>query len=227
VHLGLRFERALVYALHVHGGHVRKATDVPYFSHLMAVSATVIENGGSEDEAIAALLHDAVEDQGGRPRLNDIHDRFGPAVADIVEACSDSLDATAGEAKEDWLVRKRRYLAALPSKSPAILRVSAADKLHNARAIYRDVMDLGPALWQRFNRPAEQTVAYYTALHRVLAAAYPAPMTAELGEAIARLEALLDDRARHEAYVEELLASAEGGPSSSSGAASADVRDRA
>src|SRR4051794_7750612 len=84
VHLGLRFERALVYALHVHGGHVRKATDVPYFSHLMAVSATVIENGGSENEAIAALLHDAVEDQGGRPRLNDIHDRFGAEVANTV-----------------------------------------------------------------------------------------------------------------------------------------------
>src|SRR5690242_2560574 len=112
MHLGLKFERALTYALHVHGGHVRKGTDIPYFSHLMAVAATVIENGGTEDEAIAGLLHDAVEDQGGHPRLNDIRDRFGSEVADIVEACSDSLDSAAGEPKKDWVARKRAYLGA-------------------------------------------------------------------------------------------------------------------
>jgi len=134
MHLGLNFERALVYALHVHGGHVRKGTRVPYFSHLMAVAATVIENGGTEEEAIAALLHDAVEDQGGLPRLADIRNRFGPAVATIVEACSDSLDSAAGEPREPWLTRKRRYLKALPEKSQPILRVTVADKLHNARS---------------------------------------------------------------------------------------------
>jgi (p)ppGpp synthase/HD superfamily hydrolase len=205
MHLGTRFERALVYALHVHGGHVRKGTNVPYFSHLMAVSATVIENGGSEDEAIAALLHDAVEDQGGRPRLNDIRDRFGAGVAVIVEACSDSLDSAIGEEKEDWLTRKRRYLRALPEKPPSILRVSAADKLHNARAIYRDVKDLGPDLWKRFNKPADQTVAYYTALHRILASAHPTPVTREFGDAVVGLESLLSDREGHKRYVAELL----------------------
>lgn len=207
MHLGLNFERALVYALHVHGGHVRKGTRVPYFSHLMAVAATVIENGGTEEEAIAALLHDAVEDQGGLPRLADIRNRFGPAVATIVEACSDSLNSAAGEPKEPWLTRKRRYLKALPEKSLPILRVTVADKLHNARAIYRDARDLGPDLWKRFGgRPAEQTVAYYTALSGILREVHPTPVTQELCDAVTLLEGCLTDRRLHERYVHELLA---------------------
>jgi (p)ppGpp synthase/HD superfamily hydrolase len=206
MHLGLRFERALVYALHVHGGHVRKGTGVPYFSHLMAVSATVIENGGSEDEAIAALLHDAVEDQGGRPRLDDIRDRFGAEVAAIVEACSDSLDSASGEGKAGWLERKRRYLAALPDKAPPILRVTVADKLHNARAIHRDATAQGPALWRRFGKPAEQTIAYYSALYRILREVHPTPVTAELGNAVAALETMIGDPAAHQRYVNALVA---------------------
>jgi (p)ppGpp synthase/HD superfamily hydrolase len=205
MHLGTRFERALTYALHVHGGHVRKGTEIPYFSHLMAVSATVIENGGTEYEAIAALLHDAVEDQGGRPRLKDIADRFGPRVAAIVEACSDSLDSTAGEPKADWLTRKRDYIRKLPDKPQPILRVTAADKLHNARAIFRDAEVLGAALWARFNKPAEQTIAYYSALSQVLSGAYPSPVTAELAHAVTGLESKIGDRQRHSRYVGELL----------------------
>jgi (p)ppGpp synthase/HD superfamily hydrolase len=206
MHLGIRFERALVYALHVHGGHVRKGTEIPYFSHLMAVSATVIENGGGEDEAITALLHDAVEDQGGRPRLNDIRERFGELVAEIVEACSDSLDGTAGEPKGGWLIRKRRYIALLPKKSPAILLVTTADKLHNARAIYRDAQELGSALWTRFNKSAEQTIAYYSALHRVLNQVFSTPLTKELGGAVKLLESLIDDKSAYQRYMSELLA---------------------
>jgi (p)ppGpp synthase/HD superfamily hydrolase len=206
MHLGLNFERALTYALHVHGGHVRKGTDVPYFSHLMAVSATVIENGGSETQAIAALLHDAVEDQGGRPRLQDISDRFGSEVAEIVEACSDSLDGAADDTREDWLVRKRQYLASLKNKRTAILEVTVADKLHNARAIFRDAQSSGEALWRRFHRAREQTIAYYTAIHRILSELHPSPVTSELGDAVRMMESQVADTAAHERFVAELLA---------------------
>ena len=105
-----RFDRALLYATHVHGGQVRKATLIPYIAHLLAVAATVLEYNGSEDMAIAALLHDAVEDQGGEPRLSDIRNRFGDRVADIVRSCSDTVvNTSAGQHKEDWHTRKTRY----------------------------------------------------------------------------------------------------------------------
>jgi (p)ppGpp synthase/HD superfamily hydrolase len=206
MHLGLNFERALTYALHVHGGHVRKGTNVPYFSHLMGVAATVIENGGTEVEAIAALLHDAVEDQGGRPRLDDIRDRFGSDVADIVAACSDSLDSAAGEPKENWLSRKRKYLSTLAKKDPSILSVTVADKLHNARAIYRDAKSDGEDLWRRFNKPAEQTIAYYSALYRTIRHVHATPVTVELGEAVGLLETCIQDKAAHQRYIDELIA---------------------
>ena len=204
MHLGQGFERALIYALHVHGGHVRKGTDIPYFSHLMAVAATVIENGGTEEEAIAALLHDTVEDQGGAQRLRDIEDRFGQNVASIVKACSDSLqDTTSGE-KEDWLVRKRRYLAELAAKTSSVHRVSAADKLHNARAICRDAAAHGDALWQRFSKPREQTIAYYSALAQTLGAAFPGPLADELRTAVELLERHILDRTAHGAFLQQL-----------------------
>jgi (p)ppGpp synthase/HD superfamily hydrolase len=208
MHLGQRFERALIYALHVHGGHVRKGTDIPYFSHLMAVSATVIENGGTEEEAIAALLHDAVEDQGGTRRLHDIEDRFGTEVASIVAACSDSLQDTAAGEKEDWLLRKRRYLRDLPRKGRSVHRVSAADKLHNARAICRDASSQDEELWQRFSKPREQTIAYYTALAEKLCEAFPAPLTDELRTAVGLLERHIRDRNAHRQFLQQLQAPA-------------------
>ena len=106
-----RFDRALLYATHVHGGQVRKGTSIPYVAHLLAVAATVLEYGRSEDMAIAALLHDAVEDQGGEPRLSDIRNRFGDRVADIVRSCFDSVvNTAAGQHKEDKRTRKMRYI---------------------------------------------------------------------------------------------------------------------
>ena len=102
-----RFDRALLYATHIHGGQVRKGTSTPYVAHLLAVAATVLEYGGDEDLAIAALLHDSVEDQGGKARLDDVRNRFGEGVARIVEACSDSLaDTGKGERKAHWQERK-------------------------------------------------------------------------------------------------------------------------
>ena len=129
-----RFDRALLYATHVHGGQIRKGTATPYVAHLLAAAATVLEYGGDEDLAIAALLHDSVEDQGGKARLDDVRNRFGNRVARIVEACSDSLaDTGKGERKADWRPRKEAYLARLRTADEGILWVSLADKAHNAR----------------------------------------------------------------------------------------------
>ncbi|MGA8689517.1 MAG: HD domain-containing protein [Methyloceanibacter sp.] len=151
-----RFDRALIYATHVHGGQIRKGTSTPYIAHLLAVAATVLEYGGDEDIAIAALLHDSVEDQGGKARLEDVRNRFGQRVARIVEACSDSLaDTGRGERKAHWQERKEAYLAHLREADEDILRVSLADKVHNARAILRDLRksDVGDKVWARFSQP--------------------------------------------------------------------------
>jgi (p)ppGpp synthase/HD superfamily hydrolase len=148
-----RFDRALLYATHVHGGQVRKGTGIPYVAHLLAVAATVLEYSGDEDLAIAALLHDSVEDQGGKARLDDVRNRFGEGVARIVEACSDSLaDTGKGERKSDWRPRKEAYLAHLRTADEDILWVSLADKVHNARTILRDLRkpDIGEKVWARF-----------------------------------------------------------------------------
>ena len=135
-----RFDRALLYATHVHGGQVRKGTSTPYVAHLLAVAATVLEYCGDEELAIAALLHDSVEDQGGKARLDDVRNRFGEGVARIVEACSDSLaDTGKGERKAHWRERKVAYLAHLRTADEDTLWVSLADKVHNARTILRDL----------------------------------------------------------------------------------------
>jgi (p)ppGpp synthase/HD superfamily hydrolase len=162
-----RFDRALLYATHVHGGQVRKGTSTPYVAHLLAVAATVLEYGGDEDLAIAALLHDSAEDQGGEARLDDVRNRFGEGVARIVEACSDSLaDTGKGERKPDWEERRKAYLAHLRTADEDILWVSLADKVHNARAILRDLRkpDIGEKVWARFSVDKKQTLWYYRSL---------------------------------------------------------------
>ena len=126
-----RFDEAFTYAHEVHGTQTRKGTGVPYIGHLMGVASIVIDDGGSEDEAIAALLHDAPEDRGGRERLEDIRTRFGDAVATIVEDCTDSWTTP----KAPWPERKQKYAEHARTLGPSSLRVSAADKVHNAYAI--------------------------------------------------------------------------------------------
>jgi (p)ppGpp synthase/HD superfamily hydrolase len=128
----------------------------------MGVSSIVIDDGGSEDEAIAALLHDAAEDQGGRERLADIRRRFGEAVARIVEDCTDSWE----EPKRPWAERKRAYLHHASKLPAASLRVSAADKVHNAYAILRDLRNIGEAVWSRFSAAPDDVMAYYEGLVR-------------------------------------------------------------
>lgn len=151
--LSNRYPEAVAYAWEAHSCHWRKETMIPYLAHLIAVSALVLEHGGSEDQAIAGLLHDAAEDQGGQPRLDDIRDRFGDIVADIVLECTDSLaeDATT---KAAWWPRKVAYLEHLANAPADALLVSAADKLHNARSILGDYRVLGDELWTRFNPDA-------------------------------------------------------------------------
>lgn len=157
-----RFDEAFRYAHDVHGSQQRKGTAAPYISHLMGVASIVLEDGGTEDEAIAALLHDAAEDHGGRPRLDEIRQRFGDAVARIVEDCTDSWETP----KRSWADRKQEYVEharALPESS---LRVSAADKVHNAYAILRDLRNSGEQVWARFNASPDDILSYYQSLVR-------------------------------------------------------------
>jgi (p)ppGpp synthase/HD superfamily hydrolase len=157
-----RFDEAFQYAHELHGAQSRKGTAVPYIAHLMGVASIVLDDGGGEDEAIAALLHDSPEDQGGRARLQDIRDRFGDAVARIVEDCTDSWTTP----KEPWLERKRRYIEHARTLPGPSLRVSAADKVHNAYAILRDLRNIGEQVWSRFNASADDVLAYYQSLVR-------------------------------------------------------------
>ena len=155
-----RFDRALAFAADLHRAQQRKDTTIPYVSHLLAVASLVLEHGGSETEAIAALLHDAVEDQGGLPTLSRIADEFGEEVAAIVAGCTDA-DVVP---KPPWRARKEVYIAHLAHASESICLVSAADKLHNLRSIVSDYQMLGEELWGRFNGKREGTLWYYQQL---------------------------------------------------------------
>src|SRR5438045_1371535 len=146
-----RFDRALHYATRHHARQLRKGTPIPYAAHLLAAASLVLEMHGDEDEAIGALLHDVVEDGGGRRALAEIGEVFGPGVAGIVRDNSDSV-ADEGEPKPRWYERKKAYLDAFPRKSPAALRVCLADKLHNARSILLDYRTEGDVLWGRFGQ---------------------------------------------------------------------------
>lgn len=188
-----RFSEALGYANAVHRAQTRKGTDVPYVSHLLAVASIVLERGGSEDEAIAALLHDAPEDCGGEEQLEQIRVRFGDRVAEIVEGCSDSLESDP-LAKEAWRPRKERYHAHVRETSNAsVLLVSAADKLHNARSTLSDRQRLGPALWERFSGGRDGTLWNYEVLLEVYATSTDErvrAIAAELGPVVAALAEL-------------------------------------
>jgi GTP pyrophosphokinase len=157
-----RFDEAFAYAHEVHGSHTRKGNGAPYIGHLMGVASIVIDDGGTEDEAIAALLHDAPEDRGGRERLEDIRARFGDAVAKIVEDCTDSWTIP----KAPWAERKKQYAELAQTLGPSSLRVSAADKIHNAYAILRDLRNVGDKAWERFNASADDILAYNQSLVR-------------------------------------------------------------
>ncbi len=178
--LGPRFDRALVEARVLHAGQFRKGTQIPYVAHLLGVASLVIEDGGDEDEAIAALLHDAVEDQGGAPTLKRIKHLFGTRVAAIVDACSD----TDVIPKPPWRERKEAYVAHLAEADASTLRVSLADKLHNARAILFDLHAVGAGLWDRFNADRDDVLWYYRALSDAFLERYPGAMAEELARTV-------------------------------------------
>lgn len=158
--LSSRFEEALIYATHLHAGQARKGSDIPYVSHLLSVAALVMEDGGSEDEVIAALLHDAVEDQGGWETRREIAGRFGEPVARIVDGCTDTDETP----KPPWRERKQSYVVQMRDASPEVRRVSMADKLHNSRTILADLHRYGDAVWSRFTGGKDGTLWYYRAL---------------------------------------------------------------
>ncbi|MGZ6617270.1 MAG: HD domain-containing protein, partial [Solirubrobacteraceae bacterium] len=195
-----RFLAAVALAQEVHGHVRRSGTEIPYVAHLLVVTGLVIEDGGDEDEAIAAMLHDTVEDGGGRAMLERIARSFGARVAAIVEACSDTVDLVE---VETWIERKRRYLAHLPEvEDDAILRVALADKVHNARSIVRDYREEGHALWDRFTqKTAREQLWYYGGLLAFFEARRPGPLTEDLLRAVGELSWLVarDDaqRSRH------------------------------
>jgi (p)ppGpp synthase/HD superfamily hydrolase len=187
-HLSRKFEEAFVLAFKLHqtqGKQSRKGKDTPYISHLMAVAALVLEFGGSEEEAIAALLHDAVEDQGGAGTLRLIREKFGPGVAKIVEDCSDSE----GDPKPPWLERKKKYIEHLPHVSASSRIVSLADKLHNSGTILRDVRQHGLKTFERFNAKRDGTLWYYDALARTFLKQKRDEMAKELDRIVEELYA--------------------------------------
>ena len=182
---------ALQLAFRLRHGHLRKGTAIPYVSHLIAVSSIALEHGANEDEAIAALLHDAVEDAGGQPTLDKIRAQFGSAVADIVDGCTDSYVVP----KPDWRPRKEAYLAHLATAPQSVLLVSNSDKLHNARSILSDLRVHSEALWARFTALKEETLWYYRSLVQVFASRRPSPLADELARVVGEVEGLADHSA--------------------------------
>ena len=164
-----RFDNALQFAHGVHRSQPRKDTTIPYVSHLLSVAGLVLESGGDEDLAIAALLHDAVEDaedMSGEEMSDRIRAKFGDRVADIVDGCSDAKSSP-GESKPPWRSRKEAYLEHLRSAPHDVLRVSIADKVHNARSIATDQDRFGEELWKRFSSTSEESRWYYTSLRDI------------------------------------------------------------
>ena len=186
--LSTRFEKALVFASHLHAKQRRKGSEIPYVAHLLAVTALVLEHGGDENEAIAALLHDAIEDQGGDATRQEIRRRFGDLVVEIVNGCTDADSIP----KPPWRGRKEAYIAHLHTASSSILLVSAADKLHNIRSILNDYRVLGEDLWPRFKAGKEGTLWYYRSLLEVYKGCYPGPLTEELERTMRELEVTVD-----------------------------------
>lgn len=181
-----RFEDALHYATLIHAGQMRKGTAIPYLSHLLGVASIAMEYGANEDESIGALLHDAGEDAGGAGRIGDIRLRFGDAVANIVAGCTDTVETP----KPEWRLRKEKYIAHISSASASVRLVSASDKLHNARAILRDLRAHGAPLWSRFTGGKEGSLWYYRELVIAFRNAGSSDLIDELDRVVGEIETL-------------------------------------
>ena len=185
VKLGPRFLRAFNFAAEKHAGQARKASTIPYIAHLMGVASLVLEFGGDEDLAIAALLHDVVEDCGGAPMLKEVRRRFGSRVAKIVDGCTDSDTYP----KPPWRKRKETYIQHLKTADTETRLVSAADKLNNVRSILSDYREVGEAVWERFAGGREGTLWYYRTLLQEFLRHKPSRLVREFGLAVRQLEA--------------------------------------
>jgi len=183
-----RFVEALGYAAELHLYQRRKGKGQPYVGHLLGVAAIVIQHGGGEDEVIAALLHDAVEDQGGLPRLDEIREKFGDRVARIVDGCTDSYEVSSE--KREWGERKRAYIEKVAHEPEDVRLVSAADKLANAREILSDYRAEGDAVFHRFTGRKQGTLWYYRTLVNVFRKAGSNPLIDELDRVVTELEHL-------------------------------------
>ena len=184
--LSPRFNEAFLYAADKHANQTRKKTDVPYISHLMSVAALVLEAGGDENQAIAALLHDVVEDCGGYPVLDEIRQKFGDGVANIVAGLTDAYTTP----KPPWKARKLDYLELLRKSSDDVRLVSAADKLHNVRTILAGYRKEGDSVWERFSGRRDGTLWYYRAVLEVLQQGKPNRLVDELQRVVTELETL-------------------------------------
>jgi (p)ppGpp synthase/HD superfamily hydrolase len=178
-----KFEEALVYATRLHANQIRKISGVPYIAHLLSVAALVLEAGGTEEEAIAALLHDSIEDQGGKATREEIRQCFGDKVVAIIDGCTewDTLP------KPPWQERKKRYLENLRHASTSVRRVSLADKLHNARSLLADWRRYGDSIWTHFKAGREGTLWFYQSLVQVYSQTGSDCMTEELERVVSQL----------------------------------------
>jgi (p)ppGpp synthase/HD superfamily hydrolase len=190
--LGRRFEQALLFAHRKHAGQTRKGTAVPTIAHLVSAAGLVLEAGGDEDLAVAALLHDVVEDCGGIPILDEIRRRFGARVADIVAGCTDSFRSP----KPPWRKRKEDYLEHLHDANADVRLVSAADKVHNLRSLNTDDRDLGESVWSRFQGKRDGTLWYYRALVGEFRRQKPNRLTRELERTLDDLESAMTKKGR-------------------------------
>lgn len=186
--LSRRFEEALLYATRLHADQTRKGSAIPYVSHLMTVAALTLEYGGGEDEAIAALLHDAVEDQGGAETRAEILQLFGPRITAIVDGCTD----TDAHPKPPWRARKEAYVEHIRTAPRSVRLVSACDKLHNARSLARDYRACGESLWMRFSGGREGTLWYYRAIVASLQLHGTDLLLEDLDRAVTELELLAE-----------------------------------
>jgi len=190
IKLGPRFLRAFDFAAEKHAGQTRKASTIPYIAHLMGVASLVLEAGGDEDLAIAALLHDVVEDCGGAPMLKEVRRGFGARVAKVVEGCTDADS----DPKPPWRERKETYIRHLRRADSDTRLVSAADKLNNVRSIVSDYRAIGESVWSRFNGGREGTLWYYRSLRDEFLRHKPNRITVELQRVVNELEALAEGK---------------------------------
>lgn len=182
--LSSRFDEALIFANRTHAQQKRKHSGAPYLAHVLGVTALVLEDGGSEDEAIGALLHDAAEDQGGEQMLATIREKFGAKIEQIVRECSDTLASP----KPPWRKRKEQHLEVLRTALPETIRIMQADKVYNARNLQRSLIEHGPQAWQKFKGGREGTLWYFRQMHTLLSQTRSGYLMMELGRLIEILE---------------------------------------